>query len=237
MSHSIPLSLSIHSLKRCRLPLAVALLMTAASYTAAQTDPLRLSHGPMLGKPTAHSMSGWGRTSLPGQFTVRYGENPNRLDQMSQPATTTIDHDNTGVAQLTGLKPDTRYHYEIVVNGRPHGLPGSFHTLPSSTDTKNEPHNPKGLFNFRFEIGSCANQNPASGIGHRSPTYENLNRDWADKVHFHIMNGDWLYEEQRNFPPEAWRLAQGVEKPPRSVEVMPTDVGVWENHAAQTAGE
>ena len=37
-------------------------------------------------------------------------------------------------------------------------------------------------------------------------TYEHLNRDWADKVHFHIMNGDWLYEEQRRYPPDAWRL-------------------------------
>src|SRR5439155_1131256 len=65
---------------------------------------------------------------------------------------------------------------------------------------------------------------------HRSPTYENLNRDWAGKLHFHIMNGDWLYEELRTYPPEAWRLVQGVDKLPKCVEVMPTVVGVWENY-------
>ena len=95
------------------------------------------------------------------------------------------------------------------MNGRPHGLPGSFRTLPNAEISRNEEHNPDGLFNFRFQIGSCANQNPLHGVGHRTPTYENLNRDWAGRVDFHIMNGDWLYEELRAFPPEAWRLAQG----------------------------
>lgn len=200
------------------------------STVLAQRETLRLTHGPMLGKPTATSMTVWGRTSEPGPFVVKYGAVEGELNLASQPATTKIEHDNTGTTELTGLKPDSRYHYQVFVNGHPHGLPGSFHTLPSSQQTRNEPHNPKGLFNFRFEIGSCANQNPASGIGHRSPTYENLNRDWASKVHFHIMNGDWLYEELRGYSPEAWRLVQGEDKLPKSVEVMPSVVGVWENY-------
>src|SRR5215510_2416394 len=167
-----------------RLTATGILALAIVSPVAAQRDPLRLTHGPMLGRATAHSMSVCGRTSEPGQFTIRYGTEAGRLDQTSKPATTTIDHDNTGLAQLTDLKSDTHYYYDVVVNGRPHGLPGSFRTLPSSDETKSEPHNPKGLFNFRFEIGSCANQNPASGLGHHSPTYENLNQDWAGKVHF-----------------------------------------------------
>src|SRR5262249_5367919 len=200
------------------------------SPAAAQRDPIRLTHGPMLGKPTAHSVVVWGRTSEAGELVVHYGTDADRLDQVSKPASTTIDHDNTGVVQLSDLKADTRYYYEIWVAGRPHGWPGSFHTLPSSEESRNEPYNPNGLFNFRFEIGSCANQNPRSSLGHRSTTYEHLNRDWASKVHFHIMNGDWLYEELRDYPTEAWRLTQGVEKLPKVVEVMPTVVGVWENY-------
>jgi phosphodiesterase/alkaline phosphatase D-like protein len=210
--------------------LAAIALLAFARQAAAQRDPIRLTHGPMLGQATAHSMAVWGRTSDPGPFEVHYGTDANRLDQVSQPATTTIDHDNTGVAQLNNLQADTRYHYQLWVNGRPHGLPGSFHTLPSAETTRNAQYNPRGLFNFRFEIGSCANQNPLSGLGHYSPTYESLNRDWADKVHFHIMNGDWLYEELRGYPVEAWRLAQGIGKLPRVVETMPSVVGVWENY-------
>ncbi len=44
------------------------------------------------------------------------------------------------------------------------------------------------------------------------------------------MNGDWLYEELREYPPEAWRLTQGIDELPKAVEVMPTVVGVWENY-------
>jgi phosphodiesterase/alkaline phosphatase D-like protein len=172
----------------------------------------------------------WGRTSEPGEFVVKYGLSPLALREISAPAQTALDRDNTGTAQLSGLQPDTRYHYQIYVEGRPHGLPGSFLTLPSADLVRNAEHNPKGLFNFRFEAGSCANQNPRHGIGHRSPTYETLNRDWADKTQFHIMNGDWLYEELRTFPPEAWRLEQGAKQLPETVAVMPSIVGVWENY-------
>ena len=209
---------------------AFALLFALAPSDADARDPIRLTHGPMLGKPTAHSMLVWARTSDAGEFTVRYGTAPAQLIQSSQPAATDVAHDNTGVAQLKDLEADTRYYYRVWVNDRPHGAPGSFRTLPSVAESRNAKHNPDGLFNFRFQIGSCANQNPLHGVGHTLPTYETLNRDWADKVHFHVMNGDWLYEEMRQYPPEAWRLTQGVEDFPLVVKVMPTVVGVWENY-------
>ena len=193
-------------------------------------DPIRLTHGPMLGMPTSSSVRVWARTSDPGNFEVHYGTSADRLVSISDSAATTIGHDNTGVVMLSGLKPDTTYHYQVWVNQRPHGLPGSFRTLPDSESSKNDAHNPKGLFNFRFQIGSCANQNPLHGNGHHAPTYEHLNRDWADRVHFHIMNGDWLYEELRRYPPKAWQLVQGASDLPRVAKIAPTIVGVWENY-------
>lgn len=205
-------------------------LCLAGTVQAQERDPSRLTHGPMLGQVTADSIRIWGRTSEPSEFVVRFGLHSEKLDQVSPPALTDIAHDNTGVVHLEGLLSDTQYHYQIYLHDRPQGWPGTFRTLPSADDTRNEMYNPNGLFNFRFQIGSCANQNPLHGIGHRLPTYETLNRDWADRVHFHIMNGDWLYEELRTFSPEAWRLVQGVEQFPLSVRVMPTIVGVWENY-------
>ncbi len=211
----------------------IVLLISCLSLSAPaqdHRDPIRLTHGPMLGKPTTDSVLVWGRTSEEGEFIVKYGLAENALDQTSQPATTKIGHDLTGFTQLSGLKGDTRYHYQIFVEGNPHGLPGSFLTLPSKEDSIHPKHNPDGLFNFRFEVGSCANQNPIHGIGHRAPVYENLNQHWADKTHFHIMNGDWLYEELRTYPAEAWRLTQGVNTLPPVVENAPSIVGVWENY-------
>lgn len=212
-------------------PTVVLLFCLSLSVSArVHRDPIRLTHGPMLGKPTTDSVLVWGRTSEEGEFIVKYGLAENALDQTSQPATTKIGHDLTGFTQLSGLKGDTRYHYQIFVEGNPHGLPGSFLTLPSKKDSIHPEHNPEGLFNFRFEVGSCANQNPIHGIGHRAPVYENLNQDWADKTHFHIMNGDWLYEELRTYPAEAWRLTQGVNTLPPVVKNAPSIVGVWENY-------
>lgn len=212
-------------------PTVVLLFCLSLSVSAqVHRDPIRLTHGPMLGKPTTDSVLVWGRTSEEGEFVVKYGLAENALDQTSQPATTKIGHDLTGFTQLSGLRGDTRYHYQIFVEGNPHGLPGSFLTLPSKKESIHPEHNPEGLFNFRFEVGSCANQNPIHGIGHRAPVYENLNQDWADKTHFHIMNGDWLYEELRTYPAEAWRLTQGVNTLPPVVENAPSIVGVWENY-------
>ncbi len=210
--------------------LGLLLILASADLSVADRDPIRLTHGPMLGNPTAHTMAVWGRTSDPGEFLVRYGTSPTALTDSSAPAFTHIEDDNTGVAQLTDLAADTRYFYQIEVGGRPHGLPGSFHTLPDSAEVRNEQYNPDGLFNFRFQIGSCANQNPTHGIGHRTPVYENLNQSWAEKVHFHIMNGDWSYEELREYPAEAWRLVQGQQHLPELVQAMPSIVGCWENY-------
>ncbi|TWU50503.1 PhoD-like phosphatase [Rubripirellula tenax] len=216
-----------------RFALAALIAVSALSVTHGQTsgrDPIRLTHGPMLGMPTDRSVRVWARTSDPGSFEVHYGTNPDQLNRTSPAAQTSIDHDNTGSVTIDRLQADTRFHYQIWVNGRPHGLPGSFMTLPSTPLSRNAEHNPDGLFNFRFQIGSCANQNPLHGPGHRLRTYEHLNADWADKVNFHIMNGDWLYEELRTYPAEAWRLVQGVDEVPKVVEVAPTIVGVWENY-------
>ncbi len=213
-----------------RLLLTVVLSLHAVGTASAQRDPLTVTHGPMLGLPTATSMRVWCRTSDPGEFRVKYGRQPDQLTELSPAATTTIDHDNTGTVDLTGLQPNTRYYYQLWASEAPQGLPGSFLTLPNAASAANPEFNPEGLFNFRFEVGSCSNQNPLHGIGHRLPTYEHLNRDWADRVHFHIMNGDWLYEELRTYPPEAWRLAHNLAELPRVVRLMPTIVGVWENY-------
>ena len=79
-------------------------------YLAAQ----QITHGPMLGHIRSDSIAIWARTSVPGQFQVRYGTVPERLDAISAPVTTSYDRDNTGWARLTGLRPNTRYYYRPV---------------------------------------------------------------------------------------------------------------------------
>ena len=49
----------------------------------AERDPTRLTHGPMLGQPTAHTMTVWARTSDPTEFHVRYGTSESKLDRVA----------------------------------------------------------------------------------------------------------------------------------------------------------
>ncbi len=195
-------------------------------------DPPTMTHGPILGRPTDHSMGVWARTSEPCEFTVRFGPQPLQLDHQITSTKTQFGHDLTGWVELAPLAGDTQYYYQVYIGEWPQGSVSSFKTLPDARDLAEPKYNPKGLFNFKFEIGSCANQNPMHGIGHSLPTYTTMNREIANEVDFAIMNGDWLYEELRDTSATAWAAKNRVplHDVPRAVDVMPTIVGVWENY-------
>lgn len=208
-----------------------AALIALAATGQTRNPPVRITHGPMLGHVTANSISIWARTSRPGAFRVRYGTSPQKLDQISQPVTTTAVHDNTGWIQLTGLQPNQRYHY-LPFTAADVGPEGTFLTLPSSNDYRDAATNPRGLFNFRFQFGSCANQKPGSGSGPGLPAYETMLKTLPGKVHFSIMNGDWLYEDKREFTVDQWREQTGWRDGPvpRLLQLAPSITGVWENY-------
>ncbi|MEW6302323.1 MAG: alkaline phosphatase D family protein [Verrucomicrobiota bacterium] len=200
--------------------------------TAAFAADLTITHGPILGHVTSESVRVWARTSVAGEFTVRYGIAANQLGERSASVRTRVEHDFAGSLELRGLKANTRYYYQVVAAGQSSGPGGSFRTLPDARQVQHPQHNPKGLFNFRFEAGSCANQNPEHGIGPSLPLYTTMLREVKDKVNFAIMNGDWLYEEEREYPPASWLKQVGLTEAqtPRVVRDMPTVVGVWENY-------
>ncbi|MCS7025937.1 MAG: alkaline phosphatase D family protein [Bryobacteraceae bacterium] len=209
--------------------------ITAFSLPAnSQTGALQITHGPILGRVGPRSIHIWGRTSSPGPFRVRYGTHPDRMDQISAPVETVFDHDNSAWIEIRDLKPDTRYFYQLVAGSatagsNQHG--GSFRTLPSEDDYRGE-LNPRGLFNFRFEFGSCNNQKPNQGMGPDLPAFQRMRQTLLDKVHFAILNGDWLYEDKRDFTVEQWQRQTGCPESalPPIVKLAPSIVGVWENY-------
>ncbi len=196
---------------------AILLLLTAGGQDSSVT------HGPILGRPGPREMGVWVRTSRPATFTVRYGLQPDRLDQAAS-GQTRLDRDQTGWVHLTGLRPDTKYHYRI--EG---GAGGSFRTLPEPEPFRHPELNPRGLFNFRFEFACGNNQNPRQGCGPELPAFKTMLAQLKDKVHFAIQNGDWLYEEAREFSADAWLKQAGGEMP-AVVRHAPTIAGVWENY-------
>lgn len=173
-----------------------------------------ITHGPMLGAVTHDSIRIWGRTYRPGEFVVRYGEKEGLLDQTSDAVMTVLSHDNTGFITITGLKPDTRYWYELQITesyGRS-ARSGSFKTLPKGdVDPK---WNPDGLFNFSFEFACGNNQIPRYGLGPQLPTYQTMMKTGvAEDINFAILNGDWLYEIRRDYRVEQWAAEQGLISP------------------------
>jgi len=149
--------------------LAIVLVTCGLSNASRGEDVVTMTHGPMLGNPSATSMTVWARTSRPSKFEVRYGADTLNMDKTATAKTTSYADDNTGFVALSDLQPSTTYWYQVYIGNLPQGDAGSFRTWPSEEESRHPEYNPKGLFNLRFEFGSCANQNPEHGIGHSLP--------------------------------------------------------------------
>ena len=198
--------------------------MAAIPVSAQPSGGARVTHGPLLGSLGVNDVWVWGRTERAGSLRVRYGTAAGALDQISVAVATSPDHDNTAWIHLTGLKSNTRYYYQLDGGGQS----GTFKTHPAPSDFGHRDTNPRGLFNFSFAFGSCANQKTDIDL----PAYKVMNRQHAPKVLFSIMNGDWLYEEKRDYPATEWRKQVGISEAetPRIVKLAPSITGVWENY-------
>jgi phosphodiesterase/alkaline phosphatase D-like protein len=198
-------------------------LLAAPLAAQAQNGP-RVTHGPFLGSVGPNDVWVWGRTERAAALRVRYGTSPGSLDLQSPAVATTPEHDNTAWIHLSGLKSNTRYYYQLD-GGGPRG---TFKTHPAPSDFHHPQTNPRGLFNFSFAFGSCANQKTDLEL----PAYKVMNRQHAPKVLFSIMNGDWLYEEKREYTVAEWQKQLGIgdAEIPRIVKIAPAITGVWENY-------
>jgi len=101
--------------------------------------PVHLVHGPMLGSVTARSVRVWVRTAEESRVVVSVYKQGKRRRKMPVSVTETFsdaDEDYTTVSVLDGLEPDTRYAYEVVIDGvsvSGEDLPG-FRTLPDEME-------------------------------------------------------------------------------------------------------
>jgi hypothetical protein len=155
------------------------------------------------------------------------------LEHTSPPVKTLLQDDNTGWAQIVNLEPDTKYYYEVLlpgIEGRL-GRTGSFRTLPDSEELIEPELNPRGLFNFSFEF-ACGNNQNSGSAGPSLPAFKTMLDHLKDRIYFAILNGDWLYEIQREYKVSQW-LSQvdcAALDLPHEVSVAPTLVGVWQNY-------
>ncbi|MFH1739660.1 MAG: alkaline phosphatase D family protein [bacterium] len=95
--------------------------------------PLTLIHGPMLGCVTENSAKFWVRTADEAAVQVLV-KNPQNMESAIESKTvkTKKGNDFTAVVSVSGIEPDTRYYYEILVDGVKEPRQWSFRTFPLS---------------------------------------------------------------------------------------------------------
>lgn len=167
-----------------------------------------LTHGPLLGRITSSSVTVWLRTAEPVEFEILYSRTlPLNAQSTRVSGKVKAQADNIGVITLPKLMPATRYYYGVKINGaladlrteRDQPWP-SFRTLPDQQTFHHAELNPRGLFNVCFAVGHCASQEPHKSGGQyaSTPAYETLYQEHLDEVMFGIVNGDIIYEENRD---------------------------------------
>ncbi len=119
----------------------------------AEEYSIQLLHGPMVGDVTERSAKFWVRTVEASPIQVVVSEFDNFADaQKSEITSTDPERDFTAVVEISNLRPDTRYYYEVLIDGR--SILGSdaasFRTFPSN--------GVRGRFQLGF--GGCAAYTP-----------------------------------------------------------------------------
>src|SRR5262245_39294786 len=107
------------------LVLSTCALLLASSWRAA---PPTLTRGPYLQSPTATSITVVFKTSAAATTTLRYGPQQGFAWEGAKASPAGTTH----VLELTGLRPDTRYFYQVESGGAviAGGAENSFHTSP-----------------------------------------------------------------------------------------------------------
>ena len=196
----------------CLLPLSVAFSQTLnwpdpVANHVVPYQSLGITHGPTLGGVSSSSIKVWIRTSEAMPFEILVSEQLPFSEALRSQGQTNPDKDFTGWVEVSNLKPNTRYYYAVALRGEivdtrlelSDPWP-SFRTLPDPTSYAHE-FNPDGLFNFSFSIGACQRQrspNDSYGIYANPPVFNTLWKNHRDRLAFHIINGDYTYEEVLN---------------------------------------
>lgn len=167
-----------------------------------------MTHGPVLGNLASDSVRVWIRTEEPMSFDVLYGKDLplEEGDACSfVRGETSGDADATGWVELAGLDANERYYYGVRIDGEladtrmefDRAWP-SFRTLPDETSFADAEGNPEGLFNFSFSTSVGQRQRSPGqnyGIYGNPPAFLTLWKEHGEDVFFHIVNGDYTYEE------------------------------------------
>lgn len=164
-----------------------------------------ITHGPVLGNVTSNSVRVWVRAARGIEFEVLVRpQRPPFDDAAVSTASTLAANDFTGFAEVTDLQPNTVYAYAVRTDGEIIDSRNNirdpwptFRTLPDQTSFPHD-FNPEGRFNLSFTIGACQRQRSPEetyGIYSNPPAFDTIWEKHRHRTAFHIVNGDYTYEE------------------------------------------
>ena len=167
-----------------------------------------VTHGPVLGDVTMDSVRVWLRADREVEFEVLIRPlGPPFSDADVHAGRTIKAKDFTGFVEVGDLRPNTEYAYAIRVGGEIIDLRAefkdpwpTFRTLPGEESYRHQ-FNPEGKFNFSFSIGACQRQRSPGktyGIYPNPPAFNTIWEKHRDRISFHVINGDYTYEETLN---------------------------------------
>ncbi len=188
------------------MPIRTSFFLVVSCFLFQHLSAAELTHGPILGRPAQDSMRVWIRSSEPAEFRVIASREPSLADgSIIAESATGAESDNTGYADLTGLKPAKTYFYGIEIAGKMvtkyEGFDSfpSFTTWPSAKSHRHEDANPTGLSNRTVGVAVC---NHFTGT-RQSQVFANIRKNWSDELDLFIHNGDYIYDRLRHrVPPE-----------------------------------
>jgi alkaline phosphatase D len=195
-------------------------LRSTAVYRRIAADSTGLIHGPLLGAVTESRARFWVRTAGPAEVTVRASTTGHFTTADVTGSTRTLAAaDNTGVIELTGLTPGTRYRYQVLVNGRevPRSQEWQFRTFPGA-ETDSE---------VRIAFGGCAKYFPDN-----ERMWDTIRLRRPDAL---LLLGDNVYLTlpERTGPLHDYTYHQRQSRPEfrRLTATVPT-YAIWDDHDA-----
>ena len=80
----------------------------------------RLMQGPMVGSIESESVTIWARVAGPSVLNIRYSDQPSFFNaQLTSQIIATKENDYCVTAKIDGLRPNSFYYYQVLVDGEP----------------------------------------------------------------------------------------------------------------------
>lgn len=140
-----------------------------------------VTHGPIIGGLTYNSARLYARTNTPSTIEVQLATNQLFNGYTSKYLTTSISKDNSEILTISGLLPNTKYYYKLIIKNVQQGSIGSFTTFP--TDGQ------KGNYSLLF--GSCVDDTTSDAIFIEMQKHQ---------CNLFLQTGDWMYSDAKNDP-------------------------------------